>query len=317
MASDKKFKEINDIIKKQFDQFEKVRQRADEIAETRRTLEDSFGSLTKALEKITAIKSNDPATIALQKVRKSTDSFQRIMEKHQQDLATINPLTGAVRKQRFKRPEITNQVVQSVKPKQPVDAEEARQKLIKFFKNKDKPQPKKKVQILADGRTRTHLYYGYKNGKEQSFQDWCWDNDVHDMFGIVKHYKKKKTRYKPIDWDDLAVVLRTLNFRPEEVLEYSISKIQTKERYLEHRLYRNIEARNASGLEDFIKIYKKHLETKLPFKSFFYSKALASWCASEDIFFNSEENCRVNKDLLVKAYNKKYPNDKINDKRKK
>ena len=39
MASDKKFKEINDIIKKQFDQFEKVRQRADEIAETRRTLE--------------------------------------------------------------------------------------------------------------------------------------------------------------------------------------------------------------------------------------------------------------------------------------
>ena len=104
MASDKKFKEINDIIKKQFDQFEKVRQRADEIAETRRTLEDSFGSLTNALEKITAIKSNDPATIALQKIRKSTDSFQRIMEKHQQDLATINPLTGAVRKQRFKRP---------------------------------------------------------------------------------------------------------------------------------------------------------------------------------------------------------------------
>ena len=49
MASDNKFKEINDIIKKQFDQFEKVRQRADEIAETRRTLEDSFGSLTKAL----------------------------------------------------------------------------------------------------------------------------------------------------------------------------------------------------------------------------------------------------------------------------
>ena len=78
--------------------------RADEIAQTRKTLEDNFGSLTNALEKITAIKSNDPATIALQKVRKSTDSFQRIMEKHQQDLATINPLTGAVRKQRFKRP---------------------------------------------------------------------------------------------------------------------------------------------------------------------------------------------------------------------
>tara|TARA_R100001480_G_C4706904_1_gene178261 strand:- start:174 stop:515 length:342 start_codon:yes stop_codon:yes gene_type:complete len=113
------------------------------------------------------------------------------------------------------------------------------------------------------------------------------------------------------------MILRSLNFTPKEVLEYSISKIQTKERFLEHRLYRNIEARNASGLEDFIAIYKKHLKTKLPFKSFFYSKALATWCASEDIFFKSEENCRVNKDLLVKAWNKKYPNDKITDKKKK
>ena len=156
MASDNKFKEINDIIKKQFDQLKKSDK--EQTRQQKPGIWDSFGSLTKALEKITAIKSNDPATIALQKIRKSTDSFQRIMEKHQQDLATINPLTGAVRKQRFKRPEITNQVVQSVKPKQPVDAEEARQKLIKFFKNKDKPQPKKKIQILADGRTRTHLY---------------------------------------------------------------------------------------------------------------------------------------------------------------
>ena len=96
-----------------------------------------------------------------------------------------------------------------------------------------------------------------------------WDNDLHDMFGIVKHYKNKKSRYKPISWDDLCQILRTLNFRPEEVLEYSISKIQTKERFLEHRLYRNIEARNASGLEDFIEIYKKHLKTKKPFKSIF------------------------------------------------
>ena len=103
----------------------------------------------------------------------------------------------------------------------------------------------------------------------------------------------------------------------KDLLEYSLQKIQTKERYLEHRLYRNIEARNASGLEDFIEIYQKHLATKKPFKTFFYSKALASWCASEDIFFKSEENCRINKDLMVKAWNKKYPAEKINDKKKK
>ena len=112
-------------------------------------------------------------------------------------------------------------------------------------------------------------------------------------------------------------ILRSLNFTPKEALEYAIAKIQTKERFLEHRLYRQIEERNASGFEDFIRIYKDHLKSKLPFKSFFYSKALASWCASEDIFFNSEENCRVNKDLMVKAWNKKYPEDKIIDKKEK
>ena len=71
-----------------------------------------------------------------------------------------------LRKQRFKRPEITNQVVQSVKPKQTnKDAEEARQKLIKFLKIKTN-QTKKESTNKADGRKRTHLYYGYSNGKE-------------------------------------------------------------------------------------------------------------------------------------------------------
>ena len=314
MASENKFKEINEIIKKQFEQFEKVKQRADEIAQTRKTLEDNFGSLTNALEKITAIKSNDPATIALQKVRKSTESFQRIMEKHQQDLATINPLTGAVRKQRFKRPVITNQVVQAVKPTRP-SKEEAVKKLVETLKNPDKDRKTQTI-TLADGRKRNAIMYGYKEN-DPGFQEYLWDNGLLDMFGIVKFYKNKGKKYKPKNWDDLTQILRSLNFKPHEVLEYSIQKIQTKERYLEHRLYRNIEARNASGLEDFIDIYKKHLATKKPFKSFYYSKGLASWCASEDIFFNSEENCRINKDLLVRAWNKKYPAEKIKDKKKK
>ena len=304
---------IKEIIKRQSEQVELVKQRADEIAQTKRTLEENFGTLTRALEKITAIKSNDPTAIALQKVRQSTDSFQRIMEKHQRDLATINPLTGAVRKQRFKTPAITNQVVQSVKPK--IKTDEVAKKLVDLLQNKNQ-EPKKRTEILADGRKKVHLYYGYGKDDNSNYQDWCWDEGI-DFFGIVKHYKKTKRRYTPKNWDDLTMILRSLNFTPKEVLEYSISKIQTKERFLEHRLYRNIEARNASGLEDFIAIYKKHLKTKLPFKSFFYSKALATWCASEDIFFKSEENCRVNKDLLVKAWNKKYPDDKITDKKKK
>jgi len=316
---EKKFyNEKDSILKKQYQQIQLARQKFSEIEETKNTLMDNFGSLQKAIEKMQSFKSDDPATIAMQKIRQSTESFQRVMEQHQQHLATFNPLTRTVRKQKFRRPELTNQIVQSIKVQKKTNTEEVRKKLVNFLQDKTKPEPKKKVEVLADGRKRTHLLYGYNdNGEGSNFTRWLWDNDVLDMFGIVKHYKNKKTRYEPESWEDMNQVLRSLNFTPKEVLEYSIGKIQTKERFLEHRLYRNIEARNASGLEDFIDIYKKHLATKKPFKSFYYSKGLASWCASEDIFFNSEENCRINKDLLVRAWNKKYPAEKIKDKKKK
>ncbi len=311
---------IQEIIKRQAEQVEQIKQHTREVEEAKRTLEENFGSLTNAITKINNIKSSDPTAIALQQVRKTTDSFQRTMEKYQQELATINPLTGAVRKQRFKRPALTNQLVKSLEAKVDSVIKEEKQNAFKGLANLlQKKDYKKKIETKADGTKRTHLYFGYGKGGEQggAFYDWMWDNEVHGLFSIVKHYKNKKTRYMPQSWEDLCQILRSLNFRPEEVLEYSIGKIQTKERYLEHRLYRNIEARNASGLEDFIDIYKKFLKTKKPFKVFFHSKALANWCAMEDIFFKSEENCRVNKDLMVKAYNKKYPQDKISDKKKK
>ena len=311
---------IQEIIKRQAEQVAQVKQHTRDIEEAKRTLEENFGSLANALSKINNIKSSDPTAIALQQVRKTTESFQRTMEKYQQDLATINPLTGAVRKQRFKRPALTNQLVKSLEAKVESVVQEESQSIQKgLAKLLQKKDYKKKVETKADGTKRTHLYFGYGKGGEQggAFYDWLWDNEVHGLFSIVKHYKKNKSRYTPVSWEDLCQILRSLNFKPKEVLEYSISKIQTKEKFLEHRLYRNIEARNASGLEDFIDIYKKFLKTKKPFKVFFHSKALANWCAMEDIFFKSEENCRVNKDLMVQAYNKKYPQDKISDKKKK
>ena len=318
MASEKD--EIKEIIKEQAKFVELTKQRSAEIEQTQRVLKENFGSLQNALEKINNIKSSDPTAIALQQVRKTTDSFQRTLEKYQQDLATINPLTGAVRKQRFKTPALTNTLVKTLEEKVENVIAEERNKLqkgiSKLIKDKDY---KKKVETKADGTKRTHLYFGYGKGGEQggAFYDWMWDNEVHGLFSIVKHYKNKKSRYTPVSWEDLCQILRSLNFKPKEVLEYSISKIQTKEKFLEHRLYRNIEARNALGLEDFIDIYRKFLKTKKPFKVFFYSKPLANWCAMEDIFFKSEENCRVNKTLMVEAYNKKYPQDKISDKKRK
>jgi len=301
-----------------FDEYLKIKKiKLSDVEQTKEILTKSFGSLENALKKINKIKTDDPTVKALQQIRNTQESFQRTMEKLEQNMLTKNSLTGAVRKQKFKRPELTNQIVQALKPKK--DEKIVTEDLSNFLKNKNKTKPKEYVEILADGRKRTHLYYGYGkgDGSAGNFMDWLWDNKIGEPFGIVKHYKNKKTRYEPKSWEDATQILRSLNFTPKEALEYAIAKIQTKERFLEHRLYRQIEERNASGLEDFIKIYKEHLKTKLPFKSFFYSKELASWCASEDIFFNSEENCRVNKDLMVKAWNKKYPEDKIIDKKKK
>ena len=308
--------EIENTFFKEYLKTKKIK--LSDVEQTKEILTQAFGSLDKALKKINTIKTEDPTVRALQEIRNRQESFQRTMEKLEQNMLTKNPLTGAVRKQRFKRPELTNQVIQSVKL-ETKDKEKIAEKLADFLKDKNKDKPRQRVEILADGRKRTHLNYGYgkQDGSAGNFMDFLWDNKIGEPFGIVKHYKNKKTRYEPKSWEDTTQILRSLNFTPKEALEYAIAKIQTKERFLEHRLYRQIEERNASGFEDFIRIYKDHLKSKLPFKSFFYSKALASWCASEDIFFNSEENCRVNKDLMVKAWNKKYPEDKIIDKKKK
>ena len=59
-----------------------------QIEQTQRVLkENQVGSLQNALEKINNIKSSDPTAIALEPVRKTTDSFQRARAKYQQDLS--------------------------------------------------------------------------------------------------------------------------------------------------------------------------------------------------------------------------------------
>ena len=79
--------------------------------------------------------------------------------------------TGAVRKQKFKRPELTNQIVQALKPKK--DEKIVTEDLSKFLKN-NKTKPKQYVEILADGRKRTHLNYGYVNQMEAQATLWTF-----------------------------------------------------------------------------------------------------------------------------------------------
>tara|TARA_X000001382_G_scaffold58328_1_gene39948 strand:- start:571 stop:1431 length:861 start_codon:yes stop_codon:yes gene_type:complete len=266
----------------------------------KKILEENFGNLRKGLEAIEKIKLEDAASKALHKLRQQTQSLQLKLQQDKNTKAVTNSLTGAVRKQRFKTPEITN-------------------KLANLITGKDTSYEKKtKVEILPDGRKRHHILFKPKyEPDEYLVMDFMWDNNIDDIFGLIKFYKNNKKRYEPKDWDDLTNVLRSLNFKPQEVLNYSISKIQTKERFLEHRLYRRIKSNETYALRTFIEIYSKHLKSKLPFKSFFGSKDLNNWCHEEDIYFNSEENCRVNKDLLVNAWNKINPKDKVIDRKKK
>ena len=57
---------IQEIIKRQAEQVEQIKQHTREVEEAKRTLEENFGSLANALTKINNIKSSDPTAIALQ-----------------------------------------------------------------------------------------------------------------------------------------------------------------------------------------------------------------------------------------------------------
>jgi hypothetical protein len=264
----------------------------------KKILEESFGNLQKGLEAIEKLKFEDATSKALQKIRQEQQSLQRELEKSINRSAVTNPLTGAVRKQRFKSPEITNKLADVITGKIPGIKKE------------------KKIQTLADGRKRTHILYKQSKATPYMVMDFMWENDIHDIFGLVKFYKNNKKRYTPHDMDEAASILRSLNFTPNEVLEYCINSIQTKTRFLKHRLIRTIEKTEKHALTTFITIYRKHLKSKLPLKSFFWSDDLKKWCADEDIFFKSEENLRQTKDTLVKIWNKQNPDDLVLDKKK-
>ena len=274
--------------------------RKNSVDEAVAVLNKTFGNMEKAMEALRKFQTNDPATKALRKVRQATQPLKDILEAERIKQQVINA-DGSVRKQSFRRSALSNAIAEALK--------------------NPKPGTKKEVkeETLADGRKKIHIRYTPPGETKDEYliMDWMWENNIMDVFGIVKFYKNNKKRYKPKNWDDLCNVLRSLNFKPEEVLDYSISKIQTKEKFLKHRLYRPIENKETYALKTFIHIYKEHLKTKLPFKSFYNSDELKTWCASEDIHFKSEENCRVNKNLMVKSWNDLFPDDKIKDKGRK
>ena len=53
-----------------------------------------------------------------------------------------------------------------------------------------------------------------------------------------------------------------------------------------------------------------------PLKSLIHSDFIKDWCINNNVIFKSDENFRHNVKEMIKAWNKKYPKDKIPEKLK-
>ncbi len=141
-------------------------------------------------------------------------------------------------------------------------------------------------------------------------------NKIKTPVDIIKTYKKDKS-LKVKTWANLVAFLNQMNYEPDEVFEYALTAVSnTKERWNRHRIFREYEKNESGAIEDICKYYRAHLKTKLPLKTFYGNDFYRDWCINNNVYFGSEENFRQCLKGMVKAFNKKYPKDKIPEKLK-
>jgi hypothetical protein len=249
-----------------------------------------YGDINKLSKAIEDFKSNDAAFKAMQAVRKDTVVYSHALDKLKQKIATTTS-TGGTRRQKFGRNKLAPLVPLISGTKQINDLPDLnwilRQKKISFEDEDGNKKPLTGVGL--------HSY--------------MQKNNIKHVVDIIKAWPKDKSLKIP-SWEILILYLKTLNFKPEEVFDYAVNQINTKKRYLEHRLYRDIEDGAHKQLKDFIEAYKPFRNS--PLKNFFGSEPLNKWSQKYNILFKSAENLRVNLKLMIKAWNEKNPTDKIN-----
>ena len=141
-------------------------------------------------------------------------------------------------------------------------------------------------------------------------------NGLKTPVDIIKAYKKDKS-LKVKSWPNLVFFLRQMNYQPDEVFEYALTAVSnTKERCNRHRIFREYEKNESGAIEDICKYYRAHIIAKLPLKTFYGNDFYRDWCINNNVYFGSEENFRQCLKGMVKAYNKKYPKDKLPEKLK-
>ena len=215
-------------------------------------------------------------------VRKNTAPLQETMQvlRHQKSVTLTG---GAVRKQKF-RPDKTMAIVPQI----------GLRKSVKLNQNH-------MVRNMSD-----------------KFIDYMASNNLKFVHDIIKAHGKQQKKFEVGDdfndeqaWNEVVQVLRSINMTPQEALDYSIGSVQTKQRFMELRVFREYKNNAKYTVNEFIKIYRKHLKSKKPLKVFAVSDDFRKWSVDNDIYFKSDENLRQNIKLMINAWNEDNPKDKL------
>lgn len=273
----------------------------------RKKIEEAFGDIEVGVKEIKEYKPTNPLAKTMEQVRNATQPLRETLARARHKIAVTNP-DGSVRKQRLK----TSQTA-SIKP------------LI------DKARPLDKIEISSDLKEVLKEDYlinvkGIKARKKAPYNrppiigtgltNYMQKNKLKTPVDIIKAYKNDKS-LKAKSWPHLVFYLRQMNYEPQEVLEYALTAVSnTKERWNRHRIFREYEINESGAIEDMCKYYKTHLKSKLPLKVFYGCTFFKDWCSNNNVLFSSEENFRQCLKGMIKAFNKKYPKDKIPEKLK-
>lgn len=246
------------------------------------------GDVAKLYKVLEDYKSEDKIFKAMQAVRASTEKYNQVLDRLKQKVATTTE--SGVRRQKFGKNKLAPLVPLIAGAKEINDVPD-----LNWALKLDKVSYQDDV-----GNTKPMTGIGLYSYMER--------NKISHVVDIIKAWPKDKSLKIP-SWGMLIIYLKTLNFKPDEVFNYAVGQINTKKRYLEHRLYRDIENGAHKQLKDFIDIYKTFKST--PLKTFFTSNELKEWSRKYNILFKSEENLRINLKLMLSAWNKVNPKDKI------
>ena len=266
----------------------------------RKKIEEAFGDIEVGVKEIKEYKPTNPLAKTMVQVRKATQPLRETLARARHNIAMTN-VDGSVRKTRLKTSQ-TASIVPLIDKKRHLNTIETLDIATNLIGRKaNKKAPYDRPPIIGTG---LKSYMARQKPPLKSPVD------------VIKAFKKDKS-LKVKSWENLVWFLRQMNYEPDEVFEYALTAVSgTKERWNRHRIFREFETNESGAIEDMCKYYRAHLKGKHPLKTFYGNDFYRDWCINNNVYFSSEENFRQCLKGMVKAFNKKYPKDKIPEKLK-